>query len=115
MILPRAVATVARIREALGLPGIMSNEGYELMGQEWLFSSRKAARELGYRSRSADETLNATIEWYEELIEAGAFEDAPPSGLSRLSSVTRRAASIGLFRPVRMGQKVAGRNVVAGL
>jgi dihydroflavonol-4-reductase len=115
MILPRAVATVARIREALGLPGAMSTEGYELMGQEWLFSSRKAIRELGYRTRTMEETLGATVEWYEELIDAGAFDDAESSGLSRISSVTRRAARLGLFQPVRAGQKLAGRNVVAGL
>src|SRR3954468_6764816 len=115
MVLPRAVATVSRIREALGLPGMMSNEGYELMGQQWLFSSRKAERELGYRSRSLDETLNATIEWYQELIDAGAFDDAASSGLSRMAGVTRTAAQLGLFRPVRMGQKVVGRHLVAGL
>jgi dihydroflavonol-4-reductase len=115
MILPRGVATVARIREALGLPGVMSNEGYELMGQEWLFSSRKAERELGYRSRSIDETLHATIEWYEELIAAGVFDDATASGLSRMASVTRTAAQLGLFTPIRVGQRVAGRRVVTGL
>jgi dihydroflavonol-4-reductase len=115
MILPRAVVAVARVREALGLPGAMSTEGYELMGQQWLFSSRKAQRELGYRARTLDETLGATVEWYQELIEAGAFDDAGSSGLSRISGVTRRAAQLGLFRPIRVGQKVAGRNVVAGL
>jgi dihydroflavonol-4-reductase len=115
MILPRAVATVARIREALGLPGIMSNEGYELMGQEWRFSSRKAERELGYRTRTIDETLNATVEWYEQLIAAGVFEDATASGLSRLASVTRTAAQLGLLTPIRLGQKFAGRRVVTGL
>ena len=115
MILPRGVAAVARIREALGLPGVMSNEGYELMGQEWLFSSRKAERELGYRSRSIDETLHATIDWYEELIATGIFEDAASSGLSRMASVTRTAAQLGLFTPIRVGQRMAGRRVVTGL
>jgi dihydroflavonol-4-reductase len=115
LVLPREVAYVARVREALGLPSIMSKEGYELMGQEWAFSSRKAERELGYRPRTIDETLHATIEWYRELIEAGTFDDASGSGLSRMADVTRTAASLGLFRPVRVGQRVLGRRVVAGL
>src|SRR5215212_6681309 len=75
MVLPREVTYVARVREAIGLPGLISIEGYELMGQQWSFSSRKAERELGYRSRTLDETLYATIEWYRELIDAGAFHD----------------------------------------
>src|SRR5919199_1415152 len=64
MILPREIAVVARLREALGIPGVMSIEGYELMGQDWRFSSRKAENELGYRARTLDETLQSTIEWY---------------------------------------------------
>src|SRR3954468_2302420 len=84
MILPREVVHVARVREALGLPGAMSIEGYELMGQEWSFSSRKAERELGFRSRPVEETLHDTIDWYQELIDAGAFDDAAASGLSRI-------------------------------
>ena len=115
LVLPREVTYLARVREALGIPGIMSIEGYELMGQEWTFSSRKAERQLGYRPRTIDETLHATIEWYRELIEGGAFDDAPPSGLSRFANVTRAAASVGLFEPVKVGQRVSGRRVVAGL
>jgi nucleoside-diphosphate-sugar epimerase len=115
MVLPRAVSHVARLREALGLPGVMSIEGYELMGQEWAFSSKKAKRELGYNPRTVDETLSATIDWYRGLIDAGWFEDAPESGLSRMAAVTQRAASLGLFAPLRAGQKMAGRRVVTGL
>jgi dihydroflavonol-4-reductase len=115
VVLPREVTHVARLREALGIPGLMSIEGYELMGQNWSFSSRKAERELGYRARSLDETLHATIEWYRELIDAGVFDDAAGSGLSRMADVTRTAARLGLFRPLSMGQRMVGRQVVAGL
>jgi dihydroflavonol-4-reductase len=115
MVLPREVAHVTRVREAMGLPGVMSQEGYELMGQEWLFSSRRAERELGYRARPLDETLYATIEWYDELIASGMFDDAGSSGLSRMADLTRTAARLGLFNPVRVGQRVTGRRVVAGL
>src|SRR5947209_7046342 len=68
MVLPPEIARVARIRDALGIPGPMSVEGYELMSKDWRFSSRKAKRELGYEPRPLDETLRATVEWYEELI-----------------------------------------------
>ena len=115
VVLPREVAYVVRVREAMGIPGIMSIEGYELMGQDWAFSTKKAERELGYRPRSVDETLYASIEWYRELIAAGAFDEAASSGLSRLANVTRSAASLGLFRPVKIGERVTGRRVVAGL
>ena len=115
LVLPREVAYVARVREALGLPSIMSKEGYELMGQEWAFSTRKAERELGYRARTIDETLHSTIDWYRELIDAGTFDDAAGSGLSRMADVTRTAAALGLFRPIRVGQRMVGRRVVAGL
>ena len=46
------------------------------MGQDWRFSSRKARDELGYESRPLDDTLRATIDWYLELIEDGAFADS---------------------------------------
>jgi dihydroflavonol-4-reductase len=115
LVLPREVAWVARVREALGLPGLVSTEGYELMGQEWSFSSRKAQRELGYRPHSIDETLRATIDWYQELIEAGTFDDSDRSGMSRLASGVRAAGKLGLLSPFRLGQRVAGRRVLAGL
>ena len=115
MVLPREVAYVARVREAMGLPGVMSNEGYELMGQEWRFSSRRAERELGYRFRPVDETLRDTIDWYRELIGSGVYDESGSSGLSRMADVTRTFARLGLFTPVRVGQRMSGRRVVAGL
>jgi dihydroflavonol-4-reductase len=47
VVLPREVARLARIRDALGLPGPLSAEAYELMAQDWRVSSAKAERELG--------------------------------------------------------------------
>jgi dihydroflavonol-4-reductase len=115
LVLPREVAWVARIREAIGLPGLVSTEGYELMGQNWQFSSRKAERELGYRSQPIEDTLEATIGWYMELIEAGVFEDADGSGMSRMAGGMRAAGRLGLLSPFRLGQRVAGRRVLAGI
>jgi dihydroflavonol-4-reductase len=115
LVMPPGIAWVGRVREALGLPGPMSTEGYELMGKDWRYSSAKAERELDYAARPIAETLEATVAWYLELIAAGAFEDARASALSSIAKGMRTAASLGLFRPVRIGQRALGRRVLAGV
>src|SRR3954463_5689657 len=115
VVLPREIAWVARVREAIGLPGIVSTEGYELMGQNWQFSSRKAERELGYRSQPVDHTLQQTIDWYLELIEAGMFEDADGSGMSRMAGGVRAVGRLGLLSPFKLSGRVAGRRLLAGI
>jgi dihydroflavonol-4-reductase len=115
VVLPRQIAQLARAREALGLPGALPAEAYALMAQEWRFSSAKASRELGYRSRHLEETLRDTIAWYMELIERRAFDGAARSSLSTLASGTRALARVGLVRPLKLGQRVVGRRVIAGV
>ena len=115
VVLPREVARVARLREALGLPGAMSVEGYELMAKDWRFSSAKARRELGYRPRPITETLRATIDWYLDRIEQGAFGDAARSSLSTIADGVRAASRLRLLAPVRIAQALAGRRIVAGV
>jgi dihydroflavonol-4-reductase len=115
VVLPREVARVARIRDALGLPGPLAAEGYELMAQEWRFSSAKAKRELGYRTRPLEETLRATIRWYADLIRGGAFTDARRSSLSTLASATQTLGELGLLAPFKLGQRIIGRRVIAGV
>lgn len=115
MVLPREVARVARVREALGLPGAISVEGYELMAKDWRFSSAKARRELGYGPRPIMETLQATVEWYLERIERGAFGDAARSGLSTIADGVRAASRLRLLVPVRIAQGLAGRRIMAGV
>jgi dihydroflavonol-4-reductase len=115
LVLPREVARLARIRDAIGLPGPVAAEGYELMAQEWRFSSAKAKRELGYRTRPLDETLRATIHWYVELMGRGAFDGAPRSSLSTLAAGTRALGQVGLLAPFKLGQRILGRRVVAGV
>jgi hypothetical protein len=115
LVMPPGIAVVGRVREALGVPGPMSVEGYELMGKNWRFTSEKAKRELGYAARPIAETLEATVDWYLELMEAGAFEDVSASALSTMAKGMRGAASLGLFRPVRIGQSLLGRRVVTGV
>ena len=72
------------------------------MAQDWRFSSAKAKRELGYRSRPLDETLRATIDWYMDLIEHRAFEDAERSSLSTLAAGTRALSRLGLLAPLSL-------------
>jgi dihydroflavonol-4-reductase len=115
VILPREIARLARLRDALGLPGPVSAEGYQLMAQDWRFSSRKARRELGYRCRPLDETLRTTIDWYRDLIERRAFVGARRSSLSTLAAGTRALSRVGLLEPFELGQRVAGRRVIAGV
>jgi dihydroflavonol-4-reductase len=115
IVMPPAIAWVGRVREALGIPGPMSAEGYELMGRDWRFTSRKAERELGYSSRPIDRTLRTTVGWYLELIDAGAFEDAKGSALASMAGGIRAASRLGLLSPVRIGQRALGRRVLAGV
>jgi dihydroflavonol-4-reductase len=114
MVLPSVIGRVARIREAIGLPGAISAEAFELMGQDWRFTSQKARDELGYRPRPLDHTVRATIDWYLDLVEAGKFTDSSDSGLSRIADSMQLASRLGLLTPVRVGQRVIGRRLVAG-
>jgi dihydroflavonol-4-reductase len=114
MVLPLTIRRLMRIREALGLPGALSAEASSLMGQDWRFTSRKARDELGYQARPLEYTLRATIEWYLELIEAGAFANSRVSGLSRWADTMRIASRLGLLTPLRVGQRVTGRRMLAG-
>jgi dihydroflavonol-4-reductase len=114
MALPAGIGRVGRVREALGLPGPISSEAEELMGKDWRFSSKKARRELGYQPRPLNDTLQTTIAWYRELIRAGAFAGSHGSGLSRMADAMRLASRAGLLAPIRLGQRVIGRRLIAG-
>ncbi len=114
IVLPAVIAKVARVREALGIPGPISAEATNLMGQDWRFSTDKARQELGYDPRPLDETLQNTIDWYKELIEDGAFSDSRGSNLSRIADSMRLASRMGLLTPIRVGQRVLGRRIIAG-
>ena len=113
-ILPPEAADIGRIAERLGLPGLVSAEGLTLMAQNWCYSSRKARRELGYRPRSLAATLRETIEWYEELIDAGAFRGGRPSPLSLAAAGMRLAGRVGLVDGARAAERYAGRRLVSG-
>ena len=58
------------------LPAPIASEGILLMGLNWSYSSRKARGELGYRTRPLESTVRDTVDWYRELIDAGALSRA---------------------------------------
>jgi len=115
MVLPRQVAQLAQVREALGLPGALPAQGYALMAQEWRFSSAKAKRELGYRTRPLDQTLRDSIDWYMELIGRRVFDGAGRSALSTLAAGTHALGRFGLLKPLKLGERIVGRRVIAGV
>jgi dihydroflavonol-4-reductase len=111
LVLPSEVASVAAALKWFG-PAFGTLEGIRLMAPEWRYSSAKARRELGYRPRSASETLRRTVEWYLELIE----DDRLPAGRTRSFDVAtgaiRLADRIGLLVPVKVAGSLAGRRTV---
>jgi dihydroflavonol-4-reductase len=114
VVLPRWIGGAVRAQEALGLPTPIASEAFSLMGQNWRYSSRKARRELGFRTRPLERTLRATIDWYLELIESGAFADEDRSGLDLASAGMRVWERIGGVAGLRAAERYAGRRLVAG-
>jgi dihydroflavonol-4-reductase len=115
LVLPPETARVAQIREALKLPSALPAEGFGLMSKDWRFSSEKAKRELGYTTRPLDDTIRATVDWYLELIDEGAFLDEVRSGMSTIAEALGQAAAFGLLHPVRLGGFIARRRMVVGI
>ena len=115
LVLPPETARVAQIREAMKLPSALPAEGFGLMSKDWRFSSEKAKRELGYTTRPLDDTIRATVDWYLELIDEGAFLDEVRSGMSTIAGALGQAAAFGLLHPVRLGGFIARRRVVVGI
>jgi dihydroflavonol-4-reductase len=114
VVLPRDVAVFARIQDELGLPGPIAPEALMLMAQNWRYSSRKAKKELGYKTRPLEKTLGNTIGWSRELIEAGAFRGRGVSALSVASAWMRGAERLGVGRGLRVAERYLGRRLVAG-
>jgi dihydroflavonol-4-reductase len=113
LVLPREAGALARAAEAAGFPSPISAEGLVLMAQNWRYSSAKARRELGYRTRSLDRTLRDTIDWYRELIESGALGGGRASALSLAAAGMRAADRTGALGALRLAERYVGRRMVA--
>jgi dihydroflavonol-4-reductase len=113
LVLPREAGALARAAEAAGFPSPISAEGLVLMAQNWRYSSRKARRELGYRARGLERTLEDTIDWYLELIGSGALGGGRPSALSLAATGMRVAGRTGALALLRTAERYVGRRMVA--
>jgi dihydroflavonol-4-reductase len=113
-VLPRDVAVFARLQDEIGLRGPIAPEALMLMAANWRYSSRKAKKQLGYKTRPLEKTLGATVDWSRELIEAGAFRDRGVSALSLASAWMRGAERLGLGAGLRRAEHYLGRRLVAG-
>jgi hypothetical protein len=91
----------------------VSAEGLMLMAQNWSYSSAKARRELGYRPRGLDTTLQDTIDWYRELGEAGASSDGRRTPLTMFAAGMRLADGLGVLAGVQLAERYTGRRLVA--
>jgi dihydroflavonol-4-reductase len=114
LVLPPESGDLARIAETLRLPMVVAAEGFVLMAQNWRCSSRKARRELGYRTRALDTTLRDTVRWYEELIESGALDGGGVSAMSLAAAGVRLARRTGVLGGLRAAERYLGRRLVAG-
>lgn len=114
VVLPVEAAVVARAALAARLPTPVAPEGILLMAENWRASSRKARRELGFKTRSVESTLVETIDWYRDLIERGVFAGRGASGMSVASLGMRAADRFGLIRGLRGAERFTGRRLVAG-
>lgn len=114
-VMPHEATRIMRAPESLGLHGFFVNsEAYGLMGARWFADSSKAQRALGYDFRPLDLTLFETIDWYLDLIEAGAFEHEPPSRISLLARGIRAGDRLGFGRVMSYGERHLHRRLVAG-
>lgn len=114
VVLPPEAATLARVREAAGLYMPIAAEGFELMRQNWRYSSAKAKRELGYKITALGKTLQRTVEWYQAEIEAGRFRSDDRSAMSLMARGVHLAGRVGLLKALEMAGEAIGRRVTVG-
>ena len=114
LVLPREVARLAQVQGDLGLPSPIAPEAFALMAQNWRASSRKAKRELGYRTRPLERTVQATVDWYRDLIESGTITRSGRTPMTVAAAGMRVGDRIGLFGALRAAEGYVGRRLVAG-
>lgn len=111
LVLPPELGKGAALGARLGIPFAMM-EGIRLMAPDWRYSSAKAKRELGYRPRSASESLERTVAWYMELIEDDRFRSAQRNSFDWMSTGLRLADRFHLLAALRAAGQLAGRKVI---
>jgi dihydroflavonol-4-reductase len=114
IVLPREVDTLARLQAQLGSRWPVAPEAFALMAQNWRYSSRKAKRELGYRTRPLEATIQRTVDWYEELIARGTLDGLGTSPLSLAAAGMRVWERAGGISVLRAAERYVGRRLVTG-
>ena len=112
LVVPPELTGPARLAD--GLPGPNLGEGAYLMAHNWRVSSARARRELGYTARPLSDTLRATVDWYRDLISAGAFDSQSSSAMSVMATAVRVGERAGLLGGLQLAERVVGRRLVAG-
>ena len=113
LVIPRDVAGALAAVGSVSGGILISPEAFALMAQDWRYSSQKAKKQLGYQPRGVDATLRETVEWYLELMHAGALAGGRPSPMSLGSLGVRLAARAGGVRAARAVESWTGRRFVA--
>lgn len=114
IVLPRGAGTVAHAQAELGVHWPIAPEAFALMAQNWRYSSRRAKRELRYRTRPLDTTIERTVEWYEELHADGRFDPHGRSALAIAAAGMRLADRTGVVGGLRAAERYVGRRLVTG-
>jgi dihydroflavonol-4-reductase len=111
LVLPPEIASLATLLSRIGIRGLPL-EGIRLMAPDWRYSSAKAKRELGYRPRSAGETLARTVDWCLELIESGRLARARRRSFDVMTASVRIGDRLQLLLPLKLAGRLAGRRTV---
>jgi dihydroflavonol-4-reductase len=114
VVLPREVDSLARLQAQVGSRWPVAPEAFALMAQNWRYSSRKAKRELGYRTRPLEATIQRTVDWYLELIAQGALDGRGVSPLSLAAAGMRVWERAGGIAVLRAAERYVGRRLVTG-
>lgn len=113
LVVPREAAEAIAAAGSVSGGILISPEAFALMAQDWLYSSAKAKKELGYRPRALEPTLRETVDWYLELIESGVLGAGRPSVMSLGSLAVRLAGRAGGTRVLHTLEGWTGRRLVA--
>lgn len=114
LVIPRELAEAIAAAGSLSGGVLISPEAFSLMAQDWRYSSDKARKELGYKPRGLDETLQDTVDWYIDLKRAGRLGGGRPSPMSLGAFGIRLAGRSGGTRLLKAVGDWSGRRLVAG-
>lgn len=105
---PRGLAAVATGVMGLGPGrGLLTPAEVAAASQFWTYSSNKAKRELGFSARSHEDTLEATVAWYQD-------QEGDRIARSRHSQELQYRAA-GAMIGVGEGVAATGRRILGGL